>query len=154
MISKFTADVPRFHENLKYVVLPFTLSTADGKLSNFVVPNSSGFVIADTTQVPAGSPPHAAAGKVSITDGQARSALSIVQASIQMEEGTPAPDLWPGKVLGAIRVTGIDSAGRPWVGVSRGVAEGDERSLAMEWGVSDAPSALAGFNELAKWAGV
>lgn len=148
MISKLTADLPRFHENLRFVVFPFVVNTADGKLSNFVIPNNAGFVLFDSIGRPAGQP-HSAFGPVQVVDGQAQVVLALNSAFIQIEEGESDPS-WPGKVVGQVSITGMDSLGRVWVGRTTGIS--DETSLGLEFGVSSEPSALKQFAELSKWA--
>lgn len=145
MISRFTTDLPRCHENLKFVVLSSPLATVDGKLAHFVVDNSSCDVVADFVGKPT-SQPHECIGPLRVTDGNAESVVFIREAAIQIEEGTPVA-FWPGKVIGQGVVKGIASDGRFWVGRSLGVPPGDERSLTWEFLVSDAPG-LKGLSEI------
>lgn len=153
MISSFTAAIPRFHENLQYLVLDFPFTLVDGALAGFKVQNSDVSVVADFVNRPAGQP-HSAYGPLRATDGRAQVVVYLPGAFIQAEEGQPVePEVWPGKVLGALSLTGIDGAGRFWVGHTTGVAENDERSLTLVMGVSDKPG-LAGLGELTKWSGV
>lgn len=148
MISSLKAAMPRFHENLKYVVLPFIVDEVDGKFASFVIPNNSGFCVADTVGSPGGLP-HSARGHVDIVDGLANVVLRLSDALIQLEEGEAVPS-WPGKVLGSVSITGIDQFGRVWVGQSHGVAAGDETSIDFEMATSSETSVLKAFSELDK----
>lgn len=148
MISRLTADIPRFHENLRFVVLPFVVNTADGKLSAFVIPNNSGFALADFVNRPTGNP-HECTGPLRVVDGQARVAVELANAVIAAEQGEPSEE-WPGPTLGSLSVRGIAMDGRFWVGRTTGVTE-DGRSLTFEMGVSD-KAGLPALIELAQWA--
>lgn len=145
MISTFTADAARRHENLKFVVIPLPLNTVNGQLANFEVENSDGYIVADFVGKPTGRP-RECFGPVKVWDGMANVVLDIPNATIQFEAGMPEG---PWSVIAGISITGIDTTGRFWVIRSNGAP--DETSLPIEGAVSSL-SGLAGLVELAKWA--
>lgn len=146
MISSFSSDAARLHENLRFIVIPLPLNTVNGKLANFTVDGSDGYIIADfmhraTTQ------PHTCVGPVRVTDGEAKVVLDIPNATIQIEAGAKEG---PWQTIAAIFISGLDVEGRFWIIRSTGTA--DQTSLPIEGAVSD-EAGLKGLVELAKWAG-
>jgi len=151
MISSITGGLPRFHENLHYVVLPFTVQLADGQLANFKIPNSSGSIVADFEKK--GATPRKTTGPLSVVDGLANLVIGVKDATIQIEQGAAEPDLWPGVVLGAISVIGVETSGEVWAGRSTGVNPEDPTSLQFEFAKSSAPTIGTQLFELSKWMG-
>ena len=146
MISSLKTAIPRLYENLKYLVMDANVEVADGQLASFVIFNNSLTLVAEFSP----ASPRSTVGRVRVVDGSATVVLDLPGASIQVEQGPPDPS-WPGVTLGAIVVTGIDTAGRVWVGRSTGPIEADPTSIGFEMAVSSEPTAGKQLNELAKW---
>ena len=145
-ISTLTFEAADHHENLKYVVLDSPLSTVDGKLSTFKVPNSTCSLVMDFEANGTGNP-RECIGHVKVTDGNAQVVLDIPGAVCAIEAGVD-DGAW--KTMSSLSIRGISTDGEMWILRSiPGVAQGG-RSIVVEGGVSDLPG-LKGFRELAVW---
>lgn len=147
MISSGVIAIPRYVESLKQYVGNYTCNTLNGVLAHFVAPGSQGYIVAN---IPVPGTPRGFKGTINLVDGNADTILDIRDAQIQFELG---PKDGPWTVIDNFGAQGIDSkTGKAFAFRKVGVDPSSERSLIVEFGVSDQPTFLKAWVELAAWA--
>lgn len=151
-ISTGQIAIPNHVESLKLYVGNFTCSTLDGKLAHFVAPNSQGDIVADFTLNAIPGVPRGVSGMIRLWDGNGAPIFGLKDAEMQFELG-PKDGAWT--VIANFFARGLDDvSGRAIVFRSAGVDPGDDRSLLVDFAVSDAPSLVKQTSELGRWLNV
>lgn len=151
MISSGVIAIPNHVESLKLYVGNFTCSDLNGKLAHFVSPNSQGDIVADFVKNAIPGVPRGVKGMIRLWDGNGAPMFSLKDAEMQFEVGAK-DGAWT--VISNFFARGLDDvSGRAIVFRANGVDPGDDRSLLVEFAVSDAASLAKQTSELGTWLG-